>query len=209
MENVSIHAFILSLISQGIKGFGVGYMLGSIPFGWLLTYGFESRDLRTLGSGNIGATNVLRTGRKGLALATLLLDSFKGTAAVLLAGWSIGAYEAALGATLGACIGHNFPFWLKFKGGKGVATFLGCLFALHWGAALIFIGIWGFVAGVTRYSSLAALAASLAPPLIFYYRGALLDSVVFGSLTLLLWVRHIGNMARLWKGKESRIGERV
>ena len=143
--------------------FVFGYLLGSIPFGLLLTRAAGGPDVRTIGSGNIGATNVLRTGRKGLAAATLLCDVLKGTAAVLIAAHYAG-HEAALLAGLGAFLGHLFPVWLKFKGGKGVATYIGVLLGLYWPGALIFCAIWLAVAGVSRYSSLAALIASALTP---------------------------------------------
>jgi glycerol-3-phosphate acyltransferase PlsY len=144
-----------------------GYLLGSIPFGLLLTRLAGTADLRSIGSGNIGATNVLRTGRKDLAAATLVLDALKGTAAVLAAAnW--GNNDTAVIAGLGAFLGHLLPFWLWFRGGKGVATFIGVLAALHWPSALIFIGLWLAVAAATRYSSLAALIASAAVPASLY-----------------------------------------
>src|SRR6185369_14493673 len=140
----------------------IGYLLGSIPFGLILTRLAGTQDLRAIGSGNIGATNVLRTGRKGLAAATLLGDALKGTAAVLIA-WNWGPTAAIL-AAVGAFLGHLFPVWLGFKGGKGVATFLGCLIGLNLWAALAFAAIWLAVAFASRYSSLSALVASAATP---------------------------------------------
>ena len=144
--------------------FVVGYLLGSIPFGLILTRADGGPDVRTIGSGNIGATNVLRTGRKGLAAATLLCDALKGTAAVLLAA-HFATPDAALIAGVGAFLGHLFPAWLKFKGGKGVAVYIGVLIGLYWPGALIFCTVWLLVAFASRYSSLAALIASaLTPP---------------------------------------------
>src|SRR5512140_518171 len=139
--------------------FVIGYLLGSIPFGLILTRLAGTQDIRSIGSGSIGATNVLRTGRKSLAAGTLLLDALKGTAAVIIAGYVAGP-NAAMVAGLGAFLGHLFPVWLKFKGGKGVATYIGLLIGLAWPAALIFIGLWLIVAYFSRYSSLAALIAS-------------------------------------------------
>src|SRR5215216_3388485 len=150
--------------------FAIGYLFGSIPFGLLLTRFAGLGDIRRLGSGNIGATNVLRIGRKGLAAATLLGDALKGTAAVLLMGWLWGPNTAVL-AALGAFLGHLFPVWLGFKGGKGVATFLGCLIGLDPRAALAFAGMWLALAFATRYSSLAALGASAATPIVLWFLG--------------------------------------
>src|SRR5580658_6788799 len=141
----------------------LGYLLGSIPFGLILTRLAGTADLRSIGSGNIGATNVLRTGRKGLAVATLLLDMLKGTIAVIIAGY-YGGPDSAMLAALGAFLGHLFPVWLKFKGGKGVAVYIGVLLGLFWPAALLFCAVWLLIAVITRYSSLSALIASLAPP---------------------------------------------
>src|SRR5919201_1982422 len=135
--------------------FLIGYLLGSIPFGLVLTKLAGTQDLRSIGSGNIGATNVLRTGRKELAAATLIGDALKGTVAVIIAGYFGGA-NAAMLAALGALLGHLFPVWLKFKGGKGVATYIGVLLGLAWPIALLFCGVWILVAALTRYSSLSA-----------------------------------------------------
>ena len=147
-----------------------GYLLGSIPFGLILTRAAGGPDVRTIGSGNIGATNVLRTGRKGLAAATLICDILKGTAAVLIAAHFYG-HDAALAAGFGAFIGHLFPLWLKFKGGKGVATYIGVLIGLVWPAALIFCVVWLVMAWVFRYSSLSALIASAVTPLALWLLG--------------------------------------
>jgi glycerol-3-phosphate acyltransferase PlsY len=144
-----------------------GYLLGSIPFGLLLTRAAGLGDVRSIGSGNIGATNVLRTGNKKLAAATLLLDALKGTAAVLLANWY--APDLGLWAGFGAFLGHLFPVWLGFRGGKGVATYLGVLIALAWQVALIFAAVWLLVAIVFRYSSLAALCAAIAVPIALWF----------------------------------------
>src|ERR1700754_3828561 len=144
-----------------------GYLLGSIPFGLVLTRLAGTQDLRTIGSGNIGATNVLRTGRKGLAAATLLFDALKGTAAVIIAGY-FGGPDAAMLAGLGAFLGHLFPVWLKFRGGKGVATYIGILLGLFWPGAIVFCLIWLAMAFALRYSSLSALVASLVTPLFLW-----------------------------------------
>src|SRR6204780_5808149 len=140
--------------------FVLGYLLGSIPFGLILTRLAGTEDLRSIGSGNIGATNVLRTGRKGLAAATLLLDALKGTVAVIIAGYYAGS-EAAMLAGLGAFLGHLFPVWLKFKGGKGVAVYIGILIGLFWPAAVLFCVVWLATAVITRYSPLSPLVARL------------------------------------------------
>jgi glycerol-3-phosphate acyltransferase PlsY len=183
--------------------FAFGYLLGSIPFGLLLTRA-AGTDIRAIGSGNIGATNVLRTGNKALAAATLLCDMLKGTLAVLAA-VRYGA-DPALAAALGAFLGHLFPVWLKFKGGKGVATYIGLLIGLLWPVALFFCAVWLAVAAATRYSSLAALVASaLTPPAIWYF-GLPTVAVLFLLLTGLLWVMHRANIARLLNGTEGKIG---
>lgn len=184
----------------------IGYLLGSIPFGLILTTLAGTSDLRSIGSGNIGATNVLRTGRKDLAAATLLLDALKGTAAVL-----IGARlspDGAIIAGLAAFIGHIAPVWLRFKGGKGVATFLGCLFGLYWPVGLAFCAIWLSVAALTRYSSLSALVASAASPLLLFALGHGGEAFVVGVMAALLWRKHSENIARLRAGAESRIGQK-
>jgi glycerol-3-phosphate acyltransferase PlsY len=182
-----------------------GYLLGSVPFGLLLTKAAGGPDVRTIGSGNIGATNVLRTGRKGLAAVTLLCDAFKGTVAVLLAAYFASA-EAALFAGLGAFLGHLFPVWLKFKGGKGVATYIGLLIGLAPLAALIFIGIWLAIAWLSRYSSLAALIASALTPIGLLGQGEPNVAALFFLLTILLWVMHRANISRLLNGNEGKIG---
>ena len=182
-----------------------GYLLGSVPFGLLLTRAAGGPDVRTIGSGNIGATNVLRTGRKGLAAATLLCDVLKGTAAVLLAAHYAG-HDAALAAGLGAFLGHLFPVWLKFKGGKGVATYIGVLIGLYWPAAAIFGAVWLVAAVVFRYSSLSALIASALTPLALWLSGQPGVAVLFVLLTALLWLMHRANIARLMAGTEGKIG---
>src|SRR3954464_10596359 len=158
------------MIGIYILALAVGYLLGSIPFGLLLTRFAGTEDLRAIGSGNIGATNVLRTGRKGLAAATLLCDVLKGTAAVLIAGTWAGP-EGAMLAGLGAFLGHLFPSWLKFKGGKGVAVYIGVLIGLFWPAAVVFCAIWASTAFTSRYSSLSALVASFVTPIFLWWFG--------------------------------------
>jgi acyl phosphate:glycerol-3-phosphate acyltransferase len=188
--------------------FLIGYLLGSIPFGLVLTRIAGTQDLRSIGSGNIGATNVLRTGRKGLAAATLLLDMLKGTAAVVISGY-FGGPDAAMLAGLGAFLGHIFPIWLKFKGGKGVAVYIGILLGLFWPAALAFCAIWLAVAFASRYSSLSALVASLVTPLLLWWFGHLALAALFAVLTLLLFYMHRENIKRLMAGTEGRIGQKA
>ncbi len=186
-----------------------GYLLGSIPFGLLLTRAAGGPDVRTIGSGNLGATNVLRTGRKGLAAATLICDMLKGTLAVLVAGYfakDLASHDAALAAGLAAFIGHLFPVWLKFKGGKGVATYIGVLLGLAWPAALIFGAMWIAVAWAFRYSSLAALVASALTPLVLWLLGAPGPAVLYVALTAALWIMHRANISRLMAGTEGKIG---
>jgi len=187
--------------------FAFGYLLGSIPFGLLLTRAAGGPDIREIGSGNIGATNVLRTGNKVLAAATLLCDMLKGSFAVLAAARY--GNDPMLAAALGAFLGHLFPVWLKFKGGKGVATYIGLLIGLYWPAALFFCIVWLVVAGATRYSSLAALVASaLTPPAIWYF-GLPGVAALFLLLTVLLWFMHRANIARLLNGNEGKIGAKA
>ena len=188
--------------------FAVGYLLGSIPFGLIITLAAGGPDVRTIGSGNIGATNVLRTGRKGLAALTLVCDALKGTAAVLLLRHFIGL-EAALVAGFGAFLGHLFPVWLRFKGGKGVATYIGLLFGIHWPTAAFFCMVWLAVAAVTRYSSLAALIASALTPVAIWYIGLPSVAGLFLLLTVLLWFMHRTNIARLLTGSEGKIGAKT
>jgi glycerol-3-phosphate acyltransferase PlsY len=190
-----------------ILAFVPGYLLGSIPFGLLLTRAAGAGDIRSIGSGNIGATNVLRTGRKDLAAATLALDALKGTAAVLLG--SAFSPDAAIVAALGAFIGHIAPVWLGFRGGKGVATFLGCLLGLYWPAAALFAVVWLAVAGVWRYSSLSALVASVAAAAPFWFEGRSGPGAVVLAMAALLWWKHRDNIARLAAGTETRIGRKA
>jgi acyl phosphate:glycerol-3-phosphate acyltransferase len=188
-----------------------GYFCGSIPFGLILTKLAGTEDLRSIGSGNIGATNVLRTGRKDLAAATLVADALKGTIAVLVAAhFDAGAYPAlALFAACGAFLGHVFPVWLGFKGGKGVATFLGTLIGIDWRVGLIFIGLWLTVAFVTRYSSAAALTASALTPIALFFFAGREAALLYVLLALLLWLFHRANIARLLAGTESKIGKKA
>src|SRR5207342_2695240 len=182
----------------------LGYLLGSIPFGLILTKLAGHGDLRDIGSGNIGATNVLRTGNKPLAALTLLLDLLKGTAAVLI-GARFGADAAILGG-LGAFLGHLFPVWLGFRGGKGVATYIGVLLGLYWPGAIAFCVTWLVVAAVARYSSLAALVASAVVPCLLLWIGETRMALLFLVFTVLLFWRHADNIGRLLRGEEGRIG---
>src|SRR6201990_1144723 len=166
--------------------FLIGYLFGSIPFGLVLTKLAGTADLRTIGSGNIGATNVLRTGRKGLAAGTLLWDMLKGTAAVIIAGY-LGGPNAAMLAGLGAFLGHLFPVWLKFRGGKGVAVYIGVMLGLFWPAAIVFCALWLADALSSRYSSLAALVASFVTPLFLWFFGQPALASMAAVLTLLLF----------------------
>src|ERR1700736_1131804 len=190
-----------------VVAFGLGYLLGSIPFGLILTKLAGTQDLRSIGSGNIGATNVLRTGRKGLAAATLLLDMLKGTVAVIIAGYYAGP-NAAMLAALGAFLGHLFPVWLGFKGGKGVAVYIGVLIGLFWPAAVVFCVLWLATAATTRYSSLSALVASFVTPIFLWWFGQPALASLFAVLTLLLFYMHRENIKRLQAGNEGRIGEK-
>jgi acyl phosphate:glycerol-3-phosphate acyltransferase len=187
--------------------FVLGYLLGSIPFGLILTKLAGTQDLRSIGSGNIGATNVLRTGRKGLAAATLLLDMLKGTLAVLIAN-HFGGFNAAMLAALGAFLGHLFPVWLKFRGGKGVAVYIGVLLGLLWPAAVVFCLLWLATAVTSRYSSLSALVASFVTPIFLWWFGHPALASLFAVLTLLLFYMHRENIRRLQAGTEGRIGQK-
>ncbi len=203
MSNVTYAPLLLALT--------LGYLLGSIPFGLVLTRIAGLGDIRKVGSGNIGATNVLRTGNKGLAAATLLLDALKGTAAVLLAERLIGAPAGSailcsLLGGLGAFLGHLFPIWLGFKGGKGVATYIGVFLGLAWHLALLFCGVWILVAVVTRYSSLSALVASVIVPIAAVTTGARDIALVGSILSILLIWKHSANISRLAAGTEPKIG---
>lgn len=188
-----------------VVAFGVGYLFGSIPFGLILTKLAGTQDLRSIGSGSIGATNVLRTGNKGLAVGTLLGDALKGTIAVVIMGYWAGP-NAAMLAALGAFLGHLFPVWLKFKGGKGVATYIGVLIGLFWPAAIVFCVMWLAVAFATRYSSLSALVAAFVTPLFLWWFGHPALASLFVVMTLLMFYAHRENIKRLQAGTESKIG---
>jgi acyl phosphate:glycerol-3-phosphate acyltransferase len=192
-------------VPYAVAALAFGYLLGSIAFGLLLTKLAGTQDIRAIGSGNIGATNVLRTGRKGLAAATLVGDALKGTLAVLVVSYLYGR-NLALFAALGAFLGHLYPVWLRFRGGKGVATYIGILLALAWPVALAFCLIWLAVAALTRYSSLSGLVASALSPLILWVLGYQLEALLVALLTVLLWVKHRSNLIRLVNGTEGKIG---
>ena len=195
-----------SVALQYVAAFVFGYLCGSIPFGVLITRLAGAPDIRGIGSGNIGATNVLRTGRKGLAAATLLGDMLKGTVAVFVIVHVFGR-NPAIAAALGAFLGHLFPVWLKFKGGKGVATYIGLLLGFGlWIPLLAFCVTWAVVAAATRYSSLAALLASIAAPMAISLNGDVPELRLFMILSILLWFMHRANISRLTHGTESRIG---
>src|ERR1700693_3133088 len=183
----------------------LGYLFGSLPLGLILTRLAGAKDLRSIGSGNIGATNVLRTGHKGLAAATLLLDMLKGTAAVVVSGYFDGP-NAAMLAALGAFLGHLFPVWLKFRGGKGVAVYIGVLIGLFWPAAVVFCVLWLATAFTSRYSSLAALVASFVTPIFLWWFSHPALASLSAVLTLLLFYMHRDNIMRLQAGTEGRIG---
>ncbi|MCJ2013008.1 glycerol-3-phosphate 1-O-acyltransferase PlsY [Methylobacterium sp. J-076] len=189
-----------------LAGLGIGYALGAIPFGLIFTRIAGLGDVRAIGSGNIGATNVLRTGRKGLAFATLLGDALKGTAAVLIAA-QLGE-GPALAAGLGAFLGHLFPVWLGFKGGKGVATLIGVLLAFSPLALLAFAVVWLGLAFAFRFSSLSALAASAVAPIVLWALGLPAVALLFVLLGALLWWKHSPNIKRLAAGTEGRIGQK-
>jgi glycerol-3-phosphate acyltransferase PlsY len=183
-----------------------GYFLGSIPFGLVLTRLAGLGDLRSIGSRNIGATNVLRTGRKDLALLTLILDGGKGAGAAWI-GWYVGGPDTMLVAGLGAVLGHNFPVWLGFHGGKGVATSIALMLLVAWPAGLALCATWLLVAAVTRYSSLAALLGFLLTPVYVWYLVGDLQRVEFAAiLAALILLRHHGNIRRLLRGEETKIG---
>lgn len=184
----------------------LGYLLGSIPFGVLLTRWAGAGDLREIGSGNIGATNVLRTGRKGLAAATLLLDLAKGAAAVLLAGWLLPG--TAVLAGMGAFLGHCYPAWLRFKGGKGVATLMGIVVALHWPSGLVYAAVWLGLLGVLRISSLAGMTAAISAPVSAAFWGRIDLVLLLLALAMIVLWKHRDNIERLLNGTEPRIGKK-
>lgn len=187
---------------------GIGYLLGSIPTGILLARAMKLGNLRDIGSGNIGATNVLRTGNKLAAALTLLGDALKGAVAVLLAA-AVAGRDAAQVAAIAAMIGHCFPIWLRFRGGKGVATYLGVLGALSWPMGLAACGIWLVVAVITRYSSLAALLTAGWMPIVMGFAGFGDTFLLGGALCLLMYLRHWGNIQRLKAGTENKIGSKT
>lgn len=186
----------------------IGYLSGSVPYGLLIAKAFGLGNLREIGSGNIGATNVLRTGSKPAAAATLLLDALKGTLPVMAA-FSLAGMTASLVAGLAAFIGHIFPVWLKFKGGKGVATYVGVLLGLGWKLLLVFAAVWLSVAFLTRYSSLAALLAAVAVPVYAAYTQNAPLALALAAMTIIVFATHRANIARLVKGEESRIGAKA
>ena len=188
-----------------LVGLITGYLSGSIPFGLLLTRMTGAGDLRSIGSGNIGATNVLRTGRKGLAATTLLLDALKGTLPVLFFKWEAGLY-VAFAAGLGAFLGHLYPVWLRFKGGKGVATYLGVLLGLSLHGLLVFAAVWLTMAFLFRYSSLAALTAALVVPVVLWLLGQNGPAALFVVMSAIVYFKHRQNISRLLSGTESKIG---
>jgi acyl phosphate:glycerol-3-phosphate acyltransferase len=194
-------------IGWDLTALAFGYLVGSIPFGIVFTRLVGLGDLRALGSGNIGATNVLRTGNRALAAATLVGDVLKGTLAVSVAELVLGR-DFALVAGLGAVLGHLFPLWLGFKGGKGVATYLGVLIGLAWPAALVFAAVWLFTAAISRYSSLSGLVASVSVPVALYALGYAAESLLFVMLTVIVWAKHAGNIRRLASDTEPKIGAR-
>lgn len=184
-----------------------GYLLGSIPFGLILTQAAGLGDVRKIGSGNIGATNVLRTGNKKLAAATLLLDALKGTAAAAIAG-HVFSFEAGLAAGFAAFLGHLFPVWLRFKGGKGVATYIGVLLGIAPIMVLVFAAIWLAVAKISRYSSLSALVATLVVPVVEWFVFDKRVAVVVAVMTVITWIKHKANIQRLLNGTEGKIGQK-
>ncbi len=198
MLDLELPAFLIAL--------GGGYLLGSIPFGLVLTGLAGLGDVRKIGSGNIGATNVLRTGRKDLAAATLLLDGAKGAAAVLLAARFFGP-EAALVAAFGAFLGHLFPVWLRFNGGKGVATFIGVELALAWPVGLLICATWAATAALLRMSSLAALVAAGTTPVFAWLLVGPKHAALAVLLVVLIFIRHHENIRRLIAGTEPKIGQ--
>jgi glycerol-3-phosphate acyltransferase PlsY len=184
----------------------LGYLLGSVPFGVVLTRLGGAGDLRSIGSGNIGATNVLRTGRKGLAALTLLLDGLKGTAAVLLVHRLWPGNEPL--AAAGALFGHLYPIWLKFRGGKGVATLAGIMAGLHWPSALVYAAVWIGMLGLTRFSSLAGILAALSGPLAAAFMGRFDLVLLYLGFGLLVGWKHRENIERLLAGTEPRVGQK-
>jgi glycerol-3-phosphate acyltransferase PlsY len=189
-----------------LAAFAGGYLFGSVPWGLLLTKLSGAGDIRKVGSGNIGATNVLRTGHKGLAIATLLLDAAKGAAAVIIGG--LYGPDMAVVAGAGAFVGHIFPVWLRFDGGKGVATALGILIAMSWQAAIGALVVFIVVVAVTRYVSLGSLLASASAPVFCYWLAVPQKAELMIALGVLIWLRHAANIRRLLKGEESKVGRK-
>jgi glycerol-3-phosphate acyltransferase PlsY len=185
----------------------LGYLSGSVPFGLILTRMAGLGDVRSIGSGNIGATNVLRTGNKGLAAATLLLDALKGTVPAAL-GYHFLGVEGGVIAGFAAFLGHIFPVWLGFNGGKGVATYIGVLFGLDWRVGLLFLIVWIATAAITRYSSLSALVAAVAMPVVEFFIGDIKIAALTAIMSVIIWVKHRANISRLMAGTESRIGSK-
>ncbi|TWF56606.1 glycerol-3-phosphate 1-O-acyltransferase PlsY [Neorhizobium alkalisoli] len=185
----------------------LGYLLGSIPFGLLLTRAAGLGDIRSIGSGNIGATNVLRTGNKKLAAATLLLDALKATVAALVGYYFFGP-EAGLLAGFAAFMGHLFPVWLGFKGGKGVATYIGTLLGVAPWMVLVFAVIWLSVAKISKYSSLSALVATLVIPVVLWFINEPKIALVMAIMTVISWIKHEANIKRLIAGTEGKIGQK-
>ena len=185
----------------------LGYLSGSVPFGLILTQLAGLGDVRAIGSGNIGATNVLRTGNKALAAATLLLDALKGTVPALLGTYFLGT-EGGVIAGFFAFLGHIFPVWLGFKGGKGVATYIGVHFGLDWRMGLLFLAVWIATAAITRYSSLSALVATVVIPVVEFFAGDVRIAALALVMTAIAWIKHRGNISRLMAGTESRIGRK-
>ncbi|RLQ87718.1 glycerol-3-phosphate 1-O-acyltransferase PlsY [Notoacmeibacter ruber] len=200
---------LLAAILLALAG---GYLCGSVPFGLVITRMAGLGDIRTIGSGNIGMTNVLRTGNKGLAALTLLADALKGTLPVLLALWwgrqnGMASYPA-MAAGLGAFLGHLFPVWLRFKGGKGVATYLGVLLGLAWPGFLAFLVSWIGCAAITRISSLSALIATIVVPIFLYVLDYERIAVFFLVMSFIVYAKHHGNIRRLINGTEPRMGKK-
>jgi glycerol-3-phosphate acyltransferase PlsY len=185
----------------------LGYLSGSVPYGLILTKMAGLGDVRSIGSGNIGATNVLRTGNKGLAAGTLLLDALKGTVPALLAMHFLGVGGGVI-AGFAAFIGHIFPVWLAFKGGKGIATYIGVLFGLNWQMGLLFLLVWIATAVISRYSSLSALVACLVVPVVQWIAGDHRIAVAFALMSVIAWIKHRANIERLLAGTESKIGKK-
>jgi len=185
----------------------LGYLSGSVPFGLILTQMAGLGDVRSIGSGNIGATNVLRTGNKGLAAVTLLLDALKGTVPALLGMHFLGI-EGGVIAGFFAFLGHVLPVWLGFKGGKGVATYIGVLFGLDWRMALLFLAVWIATAAISRYSSLSSMVATVAIPVMTFLTGDIKIAALAAVMSIIVWIKHRTNIQRLLSGSESRIGSK-